>query len=56
MTHLLRTCFVTPSAVHEGLHSIVPLLEGRTPASLIQEGRSDEVIAVLAGLTAGAHV
>jgi uncharacterized protein (DUF2384 family) len=55
MMHLLRTCFATPAAVQEWLHSPVPLLRGRTPASLIQENRSDEVIAVLAGLAAGAH-
>jgi hypothetical protein len=56
MTHLLRICFVTPSGVQEWLHSTVPLLQGRTPTSLIEEGRSDEVIAVLAGLVAGVHV
>ena len=55
LMHLLRDSFVTPEAVQEWLHSPVPLLRGRTPASLIQENRSDEVIAVLAGLAAGAH-
>lgn len=55
LMHLLRTCFATPVAVQEWLHSPVPLLRGRSPASLIQENRSDEVIAILAGLAAGAH-
>jgi hypothetical protein len=41
LMHLLRTCFATPDAVQEWLHSPVPLLRGRTPASLIQENRSD---------------
>lgn len=55
MMHLLRTCFATPAAVQEWLQTPVPLLRGRTPASLIQDNRSDEVVAILAGLAAGAH-
>lgn len=55
LMHLLRICFVTPDAVQEWLHSPVPLLRGRTPASLIQENRSNEVISILAGLATGAH-
>jgi uncharacterized protein (DUF2384 family) len=56
MTKLLRVVFASPRGAEEWLQSLSPMLGDRTPASLIQEGRSHEVIAVLAGLAAGAHL
>lgn len=55
MLHLLKAVFGQPGAAHEWLYSPVPMIRGRTPISLIRDGRAEEVIAVLAGLASGAH-
>lgn len=55
MLHLLKVVFGEPTAAHEWLYASVPMFRGRTPISLVQEDRSEEVIAVLAGLASGAH-
>lgn len=56
LMHLARKLFRSPEAAQEWLHSPVPILRGRTPASLIQEGRIDEVTEALATAASGAHV
>jgi putative toxin-antitoxin system antitoxin component (TIGR02293 family) len=55
IVYLLRLLFRTPEAAQRWFHSPVPMLRDRTPVSLVQEGRGDEVISVLAGLASGAH-
>lgn len=55
MSRLLVVVFGTASAADAWLCSPVPMLRGRTPESLIGEGRADDVVAALAGLASGAH-
>ena len=55
LVHLLRTVFRTPGAALQWFHAPVPMLRGRTPASLVERGLASEVIEVLAGLAEGAH-
>jgi putative toxin-antitoxin system antitoxin component (TIGR02293 family) len=55
LLHLLQVVFNEPDAAQEWLYSPVPMLRGRSPISLVQDNRSEEVIAILAGLASGAH-
>lgn len=55
IVHLLRTRFSSGDAAQRWFHSPVPMLRGRTPVSLVQQGQADDVISVLAGLASGAH-
>jgi Protein of unknown function (DUF2384) len=52
---LLRIIFADPKIAQASLNAPVTMLGGRTPAGLIEAGRVDEVMAVLAGLASGAH-
>lgn len=56
LRHLLDRVFENRQAALEWLHSSVPMLRGRSPASLLREGRIDEVIEVLAGFESGAFI
>ena len=53
---LLDKVFEDSEKALEWLHRSVPMLRGRTPISLLREGRVDEVIGVLAGLESGAYI
>lgn len=55
MLHMLKVVFGKPSAALEWLYSPVPMFRGRTPISVINDDRPEEVLAVLAGLASGAH-
>lgn len=55
LEYLLLEVFGDTAATREWLRSSVPMLGGASPAALIENGRSAEVIAVLAGLMSGAH-
>lgn len=56
ISHLLRQLFATPEEAQEWFHSPVPPLRDRTPVSLVQEGRADEVIEALSTAASGAHL
>ena len=56
LRHLLTAVFGTESAASEWLHSSVPVLRGRTPASLLRSGRIESVIEILATMESGAYV
>jgi transcriptional regulator with XRE-family HTH domain len=52
---LSRQVFRDAAATQRWFHSPSERLRGRTPASVVQEGRIDEVIGVLAGMASGSH-
>lgn len=54
LRYLLESVFADEGEAQSWLHSSVPMLRGRTPISLLAEGRVDEVVGVLAGLESGA--
>ena len=54
-SELLVVVFGTSAAADAWMRSPVPMLGGRAPEALVDEGRGDEVAAVLAGLASGAH-
>lgn len=54
LVFLLRQVFPDEEARQEWLHSGIPALRGRTPASRIREGEVEEVIGILAGIQSGA--
>lgn len=55
LRHLVHDLFEDEEQALEWFHSSVPMLRGRTPISLLEEGKIDEVVGVLAGLQSGAH-
>lgn len=55
LRHLVQDLFEDEEEALEWFHSSVPMLRGRTPISLLEEGEIDEVLGVLAGLESGAH-
>lgn len=55
LRHLVQSLFEDEEEALEWFHSSVPMLRGRTPISLLEEGEIDEVLGVLAGLESGAH-
>jgi uncharacterized protein (DUF2384 family) len=56
IVHLLGVVLPGREVAQRWFHSPVDMLRGRTPVSLVQQGRADEVISVLAGLASGAHI
>jgi transcriptional regulator with XRE-family HTH domain len=44
----LGLCVYTPEGFHEFLRTAMPNFDGRTPLQLIEQGRTDDVIAALA--------
>lgn len=56
LRHLLMAVFGTEAAAAEWLHSSVPALRGRTPASELRSGRIESVIEILATMESGAYV
>jgi putative toxin-antitoxin system antitoxin component (TIGR02293 family) len=56
LRHLLTAVFGTEAAAAEWLHSSVPALRGRTPASLLRTGAIESVIELLATIESGAYV
>lgn len=56
LRYLIESVFEEEGSATEWLHSSVPLLRGRSPISLLEEGRIDEVIGVLAAFESGAAV
>lgn len=55
LRHLLNQVFDDPEDALEWMYSPVPMLQGRTPVSVMEEGELDEVVGVLAGFQSGAH-
>jgi hypothetical protein len=53
---LLESAFQGERAVLEWLHSPVPAFRGRSPLSLLKEGKLDELIEAMATLDAGSVV
>lgn len=56
LRHLLRAVFESKPEADEWLHTSVPAFRGRTPISLIRQGRLEAVIDVLATMEAGAFL
>lgn len=56
LRYLLDAVFEDERRAQEWLHSSVPMLRGRSPISLLERGRLDEVLGVLAAYESGAAV
>jgi uncharacterized protein (DUF2384 family) len=56
LRHLLLAVFATWSEAGEWLHTSLPAFRGRTPISVIRQGRIGPVIELLATIEAGAYL
>ena len=56
LRYLLESVFEDDGQAEAWLHSSVPMLRGRSPISLLEDGRTDEVIGVLAAFESRAAV
>lgn len=56
LRHLLRVVFESEEEAHGWLHSSVPAFRGRSPISLIREGKIQRVVEALATMESGAYL
>lgn len=55
LRHLLEEVFESHDEALEWMYSPVPMLRGRSPVSVMEEGGLDDVVGVLAGFHSGSH-